>query len=289
VGIGTSAKRALNSALAGLNLRLDTLTRERAERRRLAQLVAHGHFERPAYPLSPAMREMSCAATLALLERYRDQFPKFNEPGRNAAGFSYDNEYYPSPDAEVLYAMVRHFRPATIVEIGSGNSTRLIRQAIQDEQGSSRLVCIDPAPRIEVGNLADRLHRRAVEELEPTELAGMLEPGSLLFVDSSHQISPAGDLAFIYFRLLPALPPGVLVHIHDIFLPYEYPRAWVVDNGWGWNEQSLVQAMLAYGSGFEVLWAGHYLQRTLADFAAHFPHTLPRVASSLWLRTAARS
>jgi hypothetical protein len=279
----------LNSGLARLNLRLETLTKARAEHRRLMQLAARGHFDRPVYPLSQAMRDMSYTATLALVERYRDQFTRFNDPAGNEAGFTYHNDYYQSPDVEVLYAMVRHYRPATIVEIGSGNSTRLIWQAIQDEGRASRLVCIDPAPRVEVDRLADRLHRRAVEDFEPADLAGMLAPGSLLFVDSSHQISTGGDLALIYFRLLPLLPPGVLVHIHDIFLPYEYPRTWVVDNGWGWNEQSLVQAMLSYSARFEVLWAGHYLQRTLADFDARFPHTSPRVASSLWLRTTAGS
>jgi len=77
---------------------------------------------------------------------------------------------------------------------------------------------------------------------------------------------------------------GVVVHVHDIFLPFEYPEKWVRDFHWGWTEQYLLQAMLAFGDTFEVVCPGHYLQRTLPDFARHFPNLNGGTAKSLWLR-----
>ena len=88
----------------------------------------------------------------------------------------------------------------------------------------------------------------------------------------------------LFLNILPRLKPGVLIHIHDIFLPYEYPREWIMQNRWPWNEQYLVQALLQGSEEYEVLWAGHYHQKTMPDFAKHFPLWQGKDASSLWLR-----
>ena len=285
VSLKSTARQGLNALLSIFNLRLDTLTKERAERLRLADLERAGHFEHPVFPLPAAIREMAPQSVLDILSRYALTYPQFADPGANAVGYCYRNDYYSSPDAEILYALVRHYRPRTVVEVGSGYSTKLIRQALLDEGAPSRLVCIDPKPRVEIGSFADQVLRQSAESLGGNSLTRLLQPGDLLFIDSSHLLAPGGDVLVLYMEVLPALPPGVLVHIHDVFLPYEYPRAWIVDKRWTWNEQYLVQTMLTFGRRFEVLWAGHYLQRTRPDFASHFPHTTPGVASSLWLRT----
>jgi hypothetical protein len=277
----------VNAVLSNFNLKLDTLTKQRAERLRLADLEREGHFERPVFPLPAAIREMTPQPVLEILARYGERYPDFADPRANGVGYCFRNDYFSSPDAEVLYALVRHHRPATIVEVGSGHSTRLIRQAIADEGTRCKLLCIDPVPRVDIAGLADQVFRQPAESFGAHSLTDLLRPGDLLFIDSSHLLAPGGDVAVLYLEALPALVPGVLVHIHDVFLPYEYPRAWVVDNGWRWNEQYLVQAMLMFGRHLEVIWAGHYLQRTRPDFASHFPHTTPGVASSLWLRTMA--
>ncbi|PON15175.1 hypothetical protein C2W62_25200 [Candidatus Entotheonella serta] len=88
----------------------------------------------------------------------------------------------------------------------------------------------------------------------------------------------------MYLHLIPKLPQGTLIHIHDIFLPYDYPRDWVIDQRWGFTEQYLVQALLTYSDAFEVIWAGYYLQQTLPQFAKYFPHAHNRTGKSLWLR-----
>ncbi|ETW98279.1 MAG: hypothetical protein ETSY1_19350 [Candidatus Entotheonella factor] len=111
-----------------------------------------------------------------------------------------------------------------------------------------------------------------------------LRSGDVLFIDSSHEIGVGNDVIFLYLQLIPRLPQGTLIHIHDIFLPYDYPRSWVIDERWGFTEQYLVQALLTYSDAFEVIWASYYLQQTLPQFAIYFPHAQHRTGKSLWLR-----
>ena len=110
-----------------------------------------------------------------------------------------------------------------------------------------------------------------------------LAENDILFIDSSHETKAGNDVQFLYFDVLPRLQSGVLVHIHDIFLPFEYPKRFL-DSGYPWREAYLVEAMLLFGNAFEVVWAGHHLQRTLKGFAEHFPNIGNRAAQSLWLR-----
>ena len=89
--------------------------------------------------------------------------------------------------------------------------------------------------------------------------------------------------SFLFLNVLPRLRRGVLVHIHDIFLPFEYPEEWLVTKRWEWNEQYLVQALLQDSDSFIVIWPGYYLQRTMKEFSNHFPLRDERNASSIWL------
>ena len=241
------------------------------------------------FALPAAIRDSDPAPVFEALRRYGPELAALGDPKANRTGFFYDNGYFPSPDAQVLYCMVRTHRPGLIVEIGSGNSTRVARQAIIDGAPDGRIMSIDPLPRVEVAALADRVERRPVQEVDADELVRLLEPGSILFIDSSHELEAGGDLPYLFLDVLPRLAPGVLVHVHDVFLPYEYPREWVVDLRWRFDEQYLLQAILAFGGGFEVLWAGHYLQRTRPDFAAHFPQAKLERAGSFWMRSSARA
>ena len=281
----TSRIRAsINGCLRHWNLRLDTLTAENLEHARLASLDAKDHFTQPVFTLPEAFKAMDVNPLLEELQRYTERFNDFANPAENDVGFTFANDYFPSPDAEVLYGLVRKYQPKTFIEVGSGNSTKIVRQAIIDGGLTTQLVCIDPAPRLEVAQLADRFLPDAVEALSEPDLFRSLRPGDILFIDSSHEIKTGNDVVFLYLKVIPELPPGVLVHCHDIFLPYDYPRKWVIENRWLWNEQYLVQLMLTVTNSFEVLWAGHHLQRTLADFQQFFPRAKDRLASSLWLR-----
>lgn len=280
----TRVKDRINRALAGVNLRLDTLTARRAEDQRLAALLRAGHFSRPALPLPHAFEALAVEDILAAVAAYAPQIDRFADPGRNDVSYSFDNIYFTSPDAEVLYAMLRTHRPRTVIEVGSGHSTRIMRQAVIDGRLPTRVIAIDPQPRRDIAGMADVCHREAAGAGTDPALFAALQAGDFLFVDSSHEIRTGNDVVFLFLTVLPRLPAGVIVHVHDVFLPYDYPEEWVVRERWGFNEQYLVHGILAFGDAFDVLWAGHFLQRTLGGFSGHFPHLRQRVAQSLWLR-----
>ncbi len=280
----SQAKVYINRALRHLNVRLETLTAETAERSRLEKLERIGHFDRSVFTVP-----FQCDATLfEVLVREVSQHQKrlddFEDVSRNDVGYSYQNAYFSSPDVEILYSFVRRYKPQTVIEVGCGNSTKIIRQAILDGQLDTRLISIDPDPRQEIETLADRLYLKRVESLDGENPFMELGPGDMLFIDSSHLLQCGNDVNYLYLNILPTVLPGVLIHIHDIFLPYEYPRKWIVEEKWGWNEQYLVQSLLAFSNMFEVLWPAHYLQRTRKDFLQCFPRSKNRFASSLWLR-----
>ena len=284
MAFSTTLKLCINQRLQRFNLRLETLTAENLERKRLETLAEDGYFARPVFPIPRAFNRMAADEILEELTLYKPRFDDFEMPSHNEFGYTFQNGFFSSPDAEVLYTVMRKFHPATIVEVGSGSSTKLIRQAARDGQFNSRIISIDPHPRLEVAELADQVYHQPVEMMCNTEVFESLREGELLFIDSSHVIKAGSDVVFLYLNVLPLLAPGVLIHIHDIFLPYEYPREWVMEKHWDGNEQYLVQYLLMCDNAFEVLWAGYYLQQTRRDFASHFPHLNGRLATSLWLR-----
>jgi methyltransferase family protein len=274
----------LNRILEPVNVRLETLTAERAERRRLDGLVKNRHFDRPAYGAFRSSLLIDTSRIMETIAAQSSSFSKFVAPHLNDVHYSFDNSYFSSPDCEVLYALIGMHRPARIVEVGSGNSTRVMRQAILDYGLSTRIVSIDPDPRIAVATYADEIYRCRVEELEAEQIAGWLEANDILFIDSSHLIAIGNDVPFLYFEVLPRLRAGVLVHIHDIFLPYEYPLEWVENEKWGFNEQILLNAILTWSDAFKILWPGRFQQMSDPTFATSFPHSKGRRAQSFWLR-----
>ena len=281
MGLLGCAKSWINRGLAPLNMRLESLAAERAEMARLHRLVAADHFDRPAFPVLRQFRECEPGPVVAQVQAFEAQFAKIDSaPG----GYRFANDYYPSPDAEVLYAMTRRFAPRRIVEVGSGNSTLLFRHAIADGAFESTLASIDPAPRREIARHADEVMRCRLEDLPSDSIFATLEANDILFVDSSHEIKAGGDVLKLFLSVIPALAPGVVVHVHDVFLPYDYPKRWLVENRWAWTEQYLVQAMLQGSADFEVLWCGYHLQRNDPELLKRFRFWSGANAQSLWLR-----
>lgn len=273
-----------NGLLARFNVRAETLTRAREEARRIEAAAARGDFDQPVYVLPDSFRAVHYQQILACLPQFSDRFATFQSAASNDVNYEFANGFFTSPDAEILYTIMRKTRPKKIVEIGCGNSTKVIRQAICDGGFECYHRCIDPSPRQEISALADDVLLRKIETIDPVEIVGELHAGDILFIDTSHEVAPSNDVAYIYGRLLPRIAVGVTVHIHDMFLPYEYPLRWVRDLNLNWGEQYIVQAFLTAGDRWEVLWPGYYLQRTLTGFDAHFPHRLGGDAQSLWIR-----
>lgn len=171
------------------------------------------------------------------------------------------SEFYGDDDARVLYAMVRHRRPARLVELGSGHSTKIIRAAIARDEIPCDHRCYDPYPGF-TGTPTPGFHIEplAMQDI-PMEVFTGLREGDVLFVDTTHTVKAGSDVNRLILDVLPRLAAGVLVHIHDIFLPYEYPREWLEDMRLYWAEQYLLQAFLSGNDGWDVVLAAHALAR----------------------------
>jgi hypothetical protein len=227
--------------------------------------------------------EAAFAAHLAAIDGFAAELAAISGP---PPAPRFDQDWFPTLDAAAVYAMVRTRRPARIVEVGSGHSTRFLARAVADGGLSTRIVAIDPAPRVQLAGLDIDLRRQTLAMTGPAPFWS-LGRGDLLLVDSSHVLVPGSDVDDLLNRVLPALPAGLIVHFHDVFLPDDYPAAW----GWrGYNEQNALPALVS-GGGWRMLFASHYVRtRMAARLAASVVARLPQVAgaypASLWLEKA---
>ena len=235
--------------------------------------------------------DMNDAAQLDLL---RNHFPKFRseydrfpaKPSGESGRFHFNNGLFDGTDALVAYCMIRHFQPRLIIEVGSGFSSLVAAEAIAKNRKSD-LICIEPFPRDFLRQGFPGLHsliEKRVQDID-LEFFSQLHSGDILFIDSSHTVKIGGDVNYLFLEVLPRLNRGVIVHVHDIFLPFDYRRDWVMDEFRFWTEQYLLQAFLSFNSEFEVLMANGYLvHRHLEDFKATFPNSPWWRPGSFWMR-----
>jgi hypothetical protein len=223
------------------------------------------------------------------LDLLRNHFSKFRGEYETVSAEPPAGQLWPFRGTDVLvaYCMVRHFQPRRIIEVGSGFSSLVLGQAAAKNKTSS-LICIDPFPGELLRNgsipALQSLIETKVQDLD-LEFFSQLDPGDILFIDSSHAVKIGGDVNYLFLEVLPRLNPGVIVHVHDIFLPFEYRRHWVLNEFRFWTEQYLLQAFLTFNSEFEVLLANYYLSRYHKEhLRAAFPD-LPRwIGGSFWMR-----
>ena len=216
-------------------------------------------------------------AQIEMLDDFRRRFAdEYDALPRAATSvpheFHYDNSYFACVDPEILYCMIRTHRPSRIVEIGSGFSTLLSATAIRrnaKEFGDSpcELIAIEPYPNDVIRSGFPGLSELRTSRVQDVKLSTFesLGKNDILFIDSSHVGRIDSDVLYEILEILPRLQPGVLVHFHDIFLPDEYPKSWVIDRHRFWTEQYLLHAFLAFNDSFEVLWAGQYMHRHHPD------------------------
>jgi hypothetical protein len=226
-------------------------------------------------------------------ERFRHEYDRFPRRKTDTPHeYSLVNKTFVSTDAEMLYSLVRRLLPARIVEVGSGQSTYLMAEAAMrnsEEGHPCELVVIDPHPGEPVARGfpgLTELIRRPIEDVE-LSLFGVLGPDDILFIDTSHVLRIGGDVQYEFLEVIPRLSPGVYVQIHDIFLPLEYPKAWVIGERLFYNEQYLLQAFLAFNRDFEVVWAGSYVNQVHPElleqaFASYVRDTT--MPGSFWIR-----
>lgn len=208
-------------------------------------------------------------------------------PNSNIYSFYTRNSQFSWLDARMLFTVLRETRPKRMIEIGSGFSSLLAADVNRRFLDLNMIfTCIEPYPRdflrAGVPGISSLIERR-VQDV-PVEMFDSLENGDILFIDSSHVSKTGSDVNHIYFQILPRLPAGVLIHIHDMFLPSDYPKEWVLDYGFSWNEQYLVQALLMYSEGVEVLFGCAYAQYCLPDLLRESLGGELYGGGSLWLR-----
>jgi len=200
---------------------------------------------------------------------HADDMPKgLDRPAQNEIDYSYQNRNFGAGDGDLWYHVIRHFKPARIVEIGSGHSTKMARLAItknvdDDATYICHHLCIEPYEMPWLEKLGIEIRRDLLENID-LSLFDMLEENDILFIDSSHMIRPEGEVLLEFLQILPRLKPGVIVHIHDIFTPRDYPVRWLKEPRF-WNEQYLLEAFLSHNRDWEILLAGNFLAHAVPD------------------------
>lgn len=237
--------------------------------------------------LAPAgidLRIDSAATLVRELSGYTQEFPTL--------GFPIPNSSYEWGDAETLYGMLRHLKPRRLIELGSGASSHLIAltQATNAQDGSPFVFeSYDPfVGWHEMGTVDGAIiHPVAAEDIDPS-VVEVLEPNDVLFVDTTHTVKTGGDVVHIVLKVLPRVPAGVYVHFHDIFLPYEYPRDWVMQRRRAWAEQYLLHAFLAFNPTFEIVLPVYALWRKRPELMRSAIPTLGAMQGSgpgaFWIR-----
>ncbi len=199
----------------------------------------------------------------------------------------WNNPWFPGLDAVTLSGLIADAKPATYLEIGSGFSTLFARQAITDLGHTCQIISIDPEPRAAIDAVCDYVYRSPVESVG-LEVFDSLQPGDILFVDSSHRVFMNSDVEVIFLDVLPRLKPGVLVHFHDIWLPYDYPERWVDRY---YSEQYMLAALLLFGDQYEIVLPNRFIteDQELGDVLSPL-WTSPELAGaptqggSFWIR-----
>ena len=197
-------------------------------------------------------------------EAFRGEYDFPLEPTGTPGEYFIRNGGFGFVSATALHGMIRHFKPRRIIEVGSGFSTLVSARAIRmnDAEGrSTELTAIEPYPNPTLRSGVDGLTRLVTEKVEDVDAGffDVLEAGDILFIDSSHVLRTGGDVNHLYLEVLPRLNKGVVIHIHDIFFPLDYPRDWVVGKRRFWTEQYGLQMFLAFNSAFRVLWCGGFM------------------------------
>lgn len=227
--------------------------------------------------------------------KYADECNWPNEQSPDPRQFYLHNENFSYGCAAPLHCIIRHNKPGQIVEIGSGYSSRVIAAAIElnnFENHETRYTVIDPYSRLDVNNFPKNtsIIRQPVE-LMNLDIFESLEENDILFIDSSHVCKTGSDVNFEILEILPALKKGVLIHFHDVSLPFEYGKVYATNPAFRvfWTEAYLLQAFLICNSDFQIILPMAYLQRHyLDDLKKSFPHSLKTdfgwLSGSFWIK-----
>lgn len=247
----------------------------------------------PAHPRLKEIIEANRAEYEGWMDKIKAQsahlqsIKKLNEE-TDASQPGWNNGFLPGLDIMALYTIIAELKPNRYVEVGSGNSTQVAHKAIQDYELDTHITSIDPFPRAAIDSLADEIIRQPFEAVD-TKWLEELEAGDILFIDNSHRILPNSDATVFFLETLPSLRPGVIVHIHDIYLPYDYPQ-FMCDRFYS-EQYGLAINLLANSKRYQTIFPAYFisedkaLSEMISDIWAH-PNLqgVERHGGSYWLR-----
>lgn len=201
--------------------------------------------------------------------RHKQVFEKITVSVTNNKMPAWENGFFPAIDTIILYTIIEKFRPKKYLEIGSGNSTKVAAFCRGQEKLTLSITCIDPHPRREIQEIANTWINEQIQSVSLEHFKN-LEPNDIVFLDGSHVLHANSDVMWFFMEILPVIPKGVIIHIHDIFLPYDYPQ-WVCDRFF--SEQYILATCLLNSDDFKIICPNYYL---LAE------KILPDVWIELW-------
>jgi predicted O-methyltransferase YrrM len=220
--------------------------------------------------------------------RYYSELP-FPETPSDMSRYYYQNDFFCHGDAIALYSMLRHFRPQRVIEVGSGfSSAVMLDTSDRFLNSATRFTFIEPYPdRLnQLLNAQDQQQQVIEKSVQDVgiELFAELQANDILFIDSSHVAKVGSDVVHLLFQILPRLSPGVIIHFHDIFFPFEYPQTWFSE-GRAWNEAYFLRAFLQYNTTSQILFFNSFLgQHHKVELEQKMPLFLKNTGASLWLQ-----
>lgn len=220
---------------------------------------------------------------------YSQELVHLSNTFKDIRTYNFNEGPFRSGDAEILYSIIRHFKPKRIVEVGGGHSSKIIQHALSanqlEQSTTTEHICIEPfeAPYLKLLKLT--LIRKLVTDVDP-KFFEELNENDILFIDSSHVIRPNGDVLYQILEIFPLLKPGVIIHVHDIFSPNDYLQSWHNDGVNFWNEQYLLEAFLTCNDKFEIICAVNFLKHECFSELKTVAPMLEesREPGSMWIR-----
>jgi hypothetical protein len=245
-------------------------------------------------PTAPADIDWKVDAQLRVaneLSRYLDELRDVpSDPPPDCSVYGWNNNFWNNADALVQYGLIRARKPRRYVEVGCGWSSLLLKRAlaINDAEGAETAVTlVEPYPNPAIfANLPAQWEiYRTILQRADLKIFDRLQAGDFLFYDGSHCSKVASDVNWFFFQVLPRLKAGVIIHLHDIFLPEEYPESWIFERGQTWNEQHILQAFLMHNSAYAILMANRYLfHNHRAELETLFQGIQPAIGCSFWMQ-----
>lgn len=235
---------------------------------------------------------------IKLLEKFKTYYPSYPYNSANINGRSYrykkEGAWYRFSDSVFLYCMMRSFNPKKIIEVGSGHSSSIMLD-INELFFNNKIfhIFIEPYPEdrlIKILSESDKIANNIIKDKVQAvklEVFQVLDENDILFIDSTHVSKIGSDVNYLLFEVIPALKPGVLIHFHDIFYPFELPQHWIMKKKWFWNENYLLHAFLMNNKQYEIVAFNSYLQKIIPEwFMKEMPECLTGFedTGSIWIR-----